>query len=66
MKILNVFENFRVFVNRRCSPSVPNKNKTFMQSGRGTNIPRKRFTLPVHGLKNYGLLNSQATGKGEI
>ena len=27
--------------------------------------PRKRFTLPVRSLKNYGPLNSQATGKGK-
>jgi hypothetical protein len=33
----------------------PNKYKTFIQSGRGTNNPRKRFTS----------LNSQTTGKGE-
>jgi hypothetical protein len=41
MKILNFFEiifleNFWVFVNRGWSPSVPNKHKTFIQSGRGT------------------------------
>jgi hypothetical protein len=41
------------------------KRKTFIQSGRGTKNPRKRFTLPVHSLKNYGPLNSQTTGKGE-
>jgi hypothetical protein len=39
--------------------------KTFIQSGRGTKNPRKRFTLPDHSLKNYGPLNSQTTGKGE-
>ena len=49
------FAYFRVFVNRRWSPSAPNKYKTFIQSGRGTNNPRKRFTS----------LNSQITGKGE-
>ena len=58
-EILNFFEifeifyfffNFWVFVNRRSSPSVPNKYKTFIQSGRGTKNPRKRFTLPVHSL----------------
>jgi hypothetical protein len=64
-EIFKFFENFRVFVNRRWSPSVPNKYKTFIQSGRGTKNPRKRFTLPVHSLKNYGPLNSQTTGKGE-
>jgi hypothetical protein len=64
-EILKYFKNFRVFVNRRWSPSVPNKYKTFIQSGRGTKSPRKRFTLPVHSLKNYGPLNSQTTGKGE-
>jgi hypothetical protein len=36
-----------------------------VQSSRGTKSPRKRFTLPVHSLKNYGPLNSQPTGKGE-
>jgi hypothetical protein len=30
-----------------------------------TKNPRKRFTLPVHSLKNYGPLNSQTTGKVE-
>ena len=50
---------------RRWSPSVPNKYKTFIQSGRGTKNPRKRFTLPLHSLKNYRPLNSQTTGKGE-
>ena len=30
------------------------KNKTFIQSGLGNKNPRKRFTLPVHSLKNYG------------
>ena len=39
--------------------SVPNKYKTFIQSGRGTQNPRKRFILPIHSLKNYGPLNSQ-------
>ena len=47
------------------TPSVPNKYKTFIQFSRGTKNPRKRFTLPVHSLKNYGPLNSQTTGKGE-
>jgi hypothetical protein len=46
-------------------PSFPNKYKTFIQSGRGAKNPRKRFTLPVNSLKNYGPLNSQTTGKGE-
>ena len=64
-EILKFLGNFRVFVNRRRSPSVPNKYKTFIQSGRGTKNPRKRFTLPVHSLKNYGPLNSRTTGKGE-
>jgi hypothetical protein len=32
-EILKFFENFRVFLNRRWSPSVPNKYKTFIQSG---------------------------------
>ena len=64
-EIFKFFENFRVFVNRRCNPSVPNKYKTFIQSGRGTKNPRKRFTLPVHSHKNYEPLNSQTTGKGE-
>jgi hypothetical protein len=45
--------------------TVPNKYKTFIQYGRGTKNLRKRFTLPVHSLKNYGPLNSQTTGKGE-
>ena len=54
VKILNLFENFRVFVNRRWSPSVPNKYKTFILSVRGTKNPWKRLTLPVHSLKNYG------------
>ena len=40
-------------------PSFPNKYKTFIQSGRGAKNPRKRFTLPVNSLKNYGPLNSQ-------
>ena len=62
---LKILKNFRVFVNRRWSPSVPNKYKTFIQSSRGTKSPRKRFTLPIHSLKNYGPLNSQTTGKGE-
>ena len=62
-EILKFCENFRVFVNRRWSPRVPNKHKTFIRSGRGTKNPRKRFTLPVHSLKNYGPLNSQTTGK---
>ena len=65
-QILIFFLNFRVFVNRGWSPSVPNKYKTFVQSGRETKNPRKkRITLPVHSLKNYGPLNSQTTGKGE-
>ena len=62
---LEIFENFRVFVDRRWSPSVPNRYKTFIQSGRETKNPRKRFTLSVDSLKNYGPLNSQTTGKGE-
>ena len=66
LEIFIFFENFRVFVNRGWSPSVLNKYKTFIQSGRGTKNPRKRFTLPVHSLKNYGPLNSQTTGKREI
>jgi hypothetical protein len=41
-------------------------NETFIQSGRGTKNTRKRFSLPVHSLKNYGPLNSQTTEKGEI
>ena len=61
-EILKFLKKFRVFVN---SPSVPNKYKTFIQSSRGTKSPRKRFTLPIHSLKNYGPLNSQTTGKGE-
>ena len=28
-----------------------------IQSSRGTKNPRKRFTLPVHSLRNYGPLN---------
>jgi hypothetical protein len=64
-EMLKFFENFRVFVDRRWRPSVPNKYKTFIQSGRETKNPRKRFTLPVDSLKNYGPLNSQTTGKGE-
>jgi hypothetical protein len=63
LKFWNFFKNFRVFVNRRWSPSVPNKCKTFIQSCLGTTNPRKQFTLPVHSLKNYGPLNSQTTGK---
>jgi hypothetical protein len=59
------FWNFRVFVNRRWRPSVPNKYKTFIQSGHGTKNLQKPFTLLVHSLKNYGSLNSQTTGKGE-
>jgi hypothetical protein len=65
LKFFKFCENFRVFVNRWWSQSVPNKHKTFIQSGRGTKNPRKRFTLLVHRLKNYGPLNSQATGKGK-
>jgi hypothetical protein len=69
-EILIFFQNFdffffRVFVNSQWSPSVPNKYKTLIQSGHGIKNPRKRFTLPVHSLKNYGPLNSQTTGKGE-
>jgi hypothetical protein len=45
------------------SPNVPNKYKTFIQSGCGTKNQRKRFTLPGHSLKNYEPLNSQTTGK---
>ena len=41
-------------------------NETFIQCGRGTKNPRKRFSLPVHSLKNYGPLNSQTTEKGKI
>jgi hypothetical protein len=63
LKFWNFFKNFIVFVNRRWSPSVPNKYKTFIQSCLGTTNPRKQFTLPVHSLKNYGPLNSQTTGK---
>jgi hypothetical protein len=65
-EIFKFFLNFRVFVIRGWSQSVPNKYKTFIQSGRGTkNQRKKRITLPVHSLKNYGPLNSQTTGKGE-
>jgi hypothetical protein len=62
LEILNFKKkfNFKFFEN-----FVPNKYKTFIQFGRGTKNPRKRFTLPVHSLKNYGPLNSQTTGKGE-
>ena len=69
---MKFFENFEilwnclknsVFVNRRWSPSVSNKYKTFIQSSRGTKSPRKRFTLPVHSLEKYGPLNCQTTGK---
>ena len=60
-EILKFWKNFRVFLNRRWSPSVPNKYKTFIQSGRGTKNPRKRFTLPVHSLNNYGPLNIQTS-----
>ena len=49
--VVDFFENFRVFVNRRWSLSVPNKYKTFIQSACGTKNPRKRLTLPVHSLK---------------
>ena len=66
LEILNFFFFYlRVFVNKWWSPSVLNKYKTVIQSGRGTKNPRKRFTLPVHSLKNYGPLNSQTTGKEE-
>ena len=58
MEILKCYENFE-------SSSVPNKYKTFIQSGHGTKNLRKRFILPIHSLKNYGPLNSQTTGKGE-
>ena len=64
-EILKKKLDFRVFVNRRWSPSIPSKHKTFIQSGLGTKNPRKRFTLPVHSLNNYGPLNSETTGKGE-
>ena len=53
LKFWNFKKNFRVFVNRRWSPSVPNKYKTFIQSGRGIKNPRKRFTLPFLKFK-YG------------
>ena len=49
-EILKFWKNFRVFLNRRWSPSVPNKYKSFIHSGRGTKNPQKRFTLPVHSL----------------
>ena len=63
MKFLKFWNFF--YVNRGWSPSVPNKNKTVIQSGSGTKNPRKRFTLSVHSLKNYGRLDSQTAGKGE-
>ena len=55
LEILKCFEIFEILifialVKRRWSPSVPNKYKTFIQSGHGTKNPRKRFTLPVHSL----------------
>ena len=39
------------------------KNKTFIQSGLGNKNLRKRFTLPVHSLKNYGPLNGKHSPK---
>ena len=65
LEILKFKKKKSVFVNRRWSPSVPNKYKIFIQSGHRTKNLRKRFTFPIHGLKNYGPLNSQTTGKGE-
>ena len=44
-EILKFFENCRVFLNRRWSPSVPNKYKTFIQSGRGTKNPQKTIHI---------------------
>jgi hypothetical protein len=38
LKFFKFVVNFRVFVNRRWSPSVPNKYKTFIQSGRELKI----------------------------
>jgi hypothetical protein len=68
MKILNFFEIFEKISEFSLIDDevrVFRINKTFIQSGLGTKNPRKRFTLPVHSLKNYGPLNSQTTGKGE-
>jgi hypothetical protein len=66
LKCIEIFEILKFFslIDDEVK-SVPNKYKTFIQSGRGTKNPRKRFTLPVHSLKNYGPLNSQTTGKRE-
>jgi hypothetical protein len=56
-------ENFEIFKKFQFSliddeVRVFRINKTLIQSGRRTKNPRKRFTLPVHSLKNYGPLNS--------
>ena len=72
MKILKSYEFFLFFFKISEFSLIDDEvrvfriNETFIQSGRGTKNTRKRFSLPVHSLKNYGPLNSQTTEKGEI
>jgi hypothetical protein len=47
--------------------SIRGFNIPWMKIDPGVNLPwgSKYHMTPVHSLKNYGPLNSQATGKGE-